>query len=221
MQLIYFMWTVKDFQQMEALNLTMEQRGILFSAVMQYVKDATVMDVPDILKWPFAAMRAKVDAARLKCASRTQPREKADPTETVPVQQKPLTRSRIGDILFNMKEAGEIEITDAQLSIFKSEMRASQYKIGPLSLKADEETLRQILLYRFPVPAIKDARLRTARWTALCYFILSGAHLNEALDLGRRFTECYAREKGWRVGDSLYDNAFQAAQIFYETAAKE
>ena len=64
-KLIYFRWMTDDAEILKE-NLTTEQIGELFVAVMDYLRDGTVNEVSDCLKLTFADYRKKVDRARCK-----------------------------------------------------------------------------------------------------------------------------------------------------------
>lgn len=64
-KLIYFRWMTDDAEILKE-NLTTEQIGELFVAVMDYLRDGTINDVSECLKLTFADYRKKVDRARCK-----------------------------------------------------------------------------------------------------------------------------------------------------------
>lgn len=64
-KLVYFKWMVEDAKVLKE-NLTTEQIGELFVAVMDYLQTGTVAEVSKDIRFPYADYRNKVDRA---CAS--------------------------------------------------------------------------------------------------------------------------------------------------------
>lgn len=64
-KLVYFKWMVEDAKVLKE-NLTTEQIGELFVAVMDYLQTGTVVEVSKEIRFPYADYRNKVDRA---CAS--------------------------------------------------------------------------------------------------------------------------------------------------------
>lgn len=64
-KLVYFKWMVEDAKVLKE-NLTTEQIGELFVAVMDYLQTGTVSEVSKDIRFPYADYRNKVDRA---CAS--------------------------------------------------------------------------------------------------------------------------------------------------------
>lgn len=74
-KLVYFKWMVEDAKVLKE-NLTTEQIGELFVAVMDYLQTGTVVEVSKEIRFPYADYRNKVDRASASyeetCAKRAE-----------------------------------------------------------------------------------------------------------------------------------------------------
>lgn len=83
-KLVYFKWMVEDAKVLKE-NLTTEQIGELFVAVMDYLQTGTVEEVSKEIRFPYADYRNKVDRASTSyeetCAKRAESGKKGGTTK--------------------------------------------------------------------------------------------------------------------------------------------
>ena len=152
-RMAYFKWFVDDHESMEE-TLTNEESGQLFHAVMAYVKDGTIRDVSEKLRYPFSAFRRKVDSSLLayndKCEKlaangskggrqkAVNEKAKQEKAATQEVPQKSLcaafSQKDFLDFAWQKYEDNEIttieDCKDWELKTFYDELKNMNWRIG-------------------------------------------------------------------------------------------
>lgn len=140
-------------------NFTQAQVGELFLAVMAYVRDGTVRELPPELKFPFAQYRAKADQSKAKyeekCAKLAENGAKggkakaarvSDRTDATPKLPKftPPTLKQFRDAVahfYDNDALGDNKPEDYDIDRLYDELKAAGWKIGnePIKIRSDWE----------------------------------------------------------------------------------
>ena len=135
-------------------NLTTEQIGELFVAVMDYLQTGTVVEVSQAVKYPYADYRKKVDRACTSydeiVAKRAESGRKGGTAKAAKVKEaqatpkfKPPTLSQFKNAIYRFIENGEFDnVDDYDIETFYDELKENNWCIGsaPILIRNDWES---------------------------------------------------------------------------------
>ena len=180
-KLVYFKWMVDDAEVLKE-NLSNEQIGELFIAVMDYLRDGTVYEVSKDLRLIYADYKKRVDRSRITyeetCAKRAESGKKggtakaknAARSAVADLEQakkfKPPTRKQFKDAVENFSDDGELyTASNYEIDCLYDHLVESRWMIDGFSIqnRADWES---VIIARFYKP---DSVARCYYWEAFCY----------------------------------------------------
>lgn len=155
-KLVYFKWTIDDTEVLKE-NLTPEQIGLFFTAVMDYVATGIIAEVPSDLKVLYADYRKRIDRAQgaydQKCAKNAANGSKGGKAkaknakaagsdkEAPPAKFKPPTRKQFYDAV--EKQANEDEEyvmpDDYDIDCFFDSLDESGWQIGQTPIRCRQD----------------------------------------------------------------------------------
>lgn len=225
-KLVYFKWMVEDAKVLKE-NLSTEQIGELFVAVMDYLQTGTVKEVSKDIRFPYADYRNKVDRACASyeetCAKRAESGKKggtakakntAKATGSAPAQEKkfkPPTLSQFKNAVKKLVDTNELpcdeKIPDYKIEDFYDQLSEKDWKINGVQIESrhDWETALIAKFYEF------DSKIAHLYYWAFCHAFSTYNGLRDTDGKTRAEAVAYSfiddfdeEDKCWRVGGKIY-----------------
>lgn len=224
-KLVYFKFMAEDAEVMKE-NLTTEQIGELFLAVMDYLETGEVADVSKAIKYPYSDYRKRVDRARSSyeetCAKRTESGKKggtakaknaAKAAATTPAQKvdfKPPTLSQFKNAVNKIVGENDFDdVDDYYIEAFFDKLKEQSWNFNGMAIQSRKDW-EEIIYARFhdPLSSYHDG-LFVSYHDLFCYLISTYPQLHHRWNdidavLSNLIHDCWA-DGSWNVNGCVFE----------------
>lgn len=223
-KLVYFKWMVEDAKVLKE-NLSTEQIGELFVAVMDYLQTGTIKEVSKDIRFPYADYRNKVDRACASydetCAKRAESGKKggkakaenaAKAVRPVPDQSKtfkPPTLSQFKNAVERIIDDNEWESADAyDIERFYDKLREDNWQFAGMAIQSRSDWEEIITAKFHDLPDFDEFYIR--HYDFISHLVATYPQLHHRWNdiwnvLDSLFEECWeCHDRTWNVRGSVF-----------------
>lgn len=225
----YFKWFAADYEQLKAYGLTYEELGMVFAAVMEYLSDGSIMEVPDKLKWPFISMQYKVDSSQKEfdriCKERAVNGAKGGQAKARNQKNKqsstkePFTKAEFFHIAKALVKERNLHASKDNLDYLLDKLQRKNWTFGNISINTEEQLQEYVAAVYHPEE--EDMGFSAARRRILHELLEQGADSIQQADiLALNAAERYIPGKGYEMENGQFLDASQAASVLLKASGK-
>lgn len=222
----YFKWFAADYEQLKAYGLTYEELGTVFAAVMEYLLDGTVMEVPEKLKWPFVSMKYKVDSSQKEfdriCKERAANGAKGGRAKARNQKAKqdsvkePFSKAEFFRIAKDVVKERHLHAKKENLDFLLDKLQRNSWTFGDFDINNEERLREYVAAIYHPE---EDPSFSFARRKLMDALLEQGADSIQQADiLALNTAGRYIHGKGYEMEDHQFLDASKAAAVLLKAS---